>query len=160
MPIKTKLTKDEYVKATLTVILNRTYTLYFFIFVSIVVIVNIISSVARGQAVIATILPPVLIFSAYILVIYFSVKRGYLKNKRISESIEYTFEENRLIIRGESFNSELSWDKINKVTLTKNWLLIWQTKISANAIPRKDISESDLANLKIILASNRVKNNL
>jgi len=54
----------------------------------------------------------------------------------------------------------LSWDKFYKVTKTKNWLLIWQNNSSANIIPRKDIWESQIEELKELLQKHRVKNNL
>ncbi|MBL0183120.1 MAG: YcxB family protein [Chitinophagaceae bacterium] len=74
--------------------------------------------------------------------------------------MEYRFDGSNLVIKGESFKSELSWDKIPKVTQTKNWLLIWQGGQIANAIPKRDIPDGLPAELKAILAKNGVKNNL
>lgn len=63
-------------------------------------------------------------------------------------------------MKGESFNSQLSWDKIYKVTKTKNWLLIWQNRQIANPIPIEDIGEEQISDLKKILDRHNVKNNM
>jgi hypothetical protein len=116
--------------------------------------------IAKNGVTLADVLPPVIIFVIYITFIYFSLKRAYSNNQRTGESIEYSFDPDNLVMKGESFKSELSWNKIYKVTKTKNWLLIWQTRQGANAIHKKDITDSELDKLKSILTNNQVKNNL
>ena len=94
------------------------------------------------------------------LMTYYAARKNYRTNKRISETIEYQFDKDSLIIKGESFNSQLTWDKFYKVTQTKNWILIWQNRQVANPIPKRDIWEGQLADLKLILNEHKVKNNL
>lgn len=94
------------------------------------------------------------------LLTYFGAKRNFTANKRISETIEYHFDNDYLSMKGESFNSQLTWDKIYKVTQTKNWLLIWQNSQIANPIPKRDIWEGQISDLKEILDKYKVKNNL
>jgi hypothetical protein len=57
----------------------------------------------------------------------------------VAEQKEYVFTDTDLKITGESFNVTMLWDKIYKVTKTKRWVLIWQTKYLANIIPLQDI---------------------
>lgn len=78
----------------------------------------------------------------------------------MSETIAYNFTDTHLGISGESFNSEMTWNKIYKVTQTKSWLLIWQNRQMANAIPLNLVSAEQLAALKEILTKNNTKNNL
>jgi hypothetical protein len=94
------------------------------------------------------------------LVTFFTAKKNYKSNKRISEDIEYQFHPDALFVTGESFTSQLSWDKIHKVTKTKNWLLIWQSSQMANVIPLQNMFTSELDDLKSILLQKSVKNNL
>jgi hypothetical protein len=106
----------------------------------------------------------VLLYAAFLFIrpimTYFTAKKNYKANQRSSELIVYNFDTDYLSIKGESFNSEFSWDKINKVTQTKNWVFIWQTKAFANAIPKHDIWEEQIDELKEILKKHQVKNNL
>ena len=78
----------------------------------------------------------------------------------MGETIEYQFYKEYLVVKGESFSTESTWDKIYKVTQTKNWVFIWQSRQAANIIPRRDIWEGDLTHLKEILEGHKVKNNL
>jgi hypothetical protein len=94
------------------------------------------------------------------LVTYVSAVRNFTANSRVSETIEYHFDNEYLSIKGESFNSQLSWDKTYKVTQTKNWILIWQNKQVGNLIPKGDITEEQIGELKEILDNHKVKNNL
>lgn len=160
MTIKTKLTEKAYINACFATIVARPFIRYFLSIVSIILLINVISTIARGSTLLSTLLPPIIIFVIYLSFIYFSVKSAYSTNTRISENIEYTFLQNDLLIVGESFKTELSWNKIYRVTKSKYWLLIWQTGHTANAIPKKNLLEEELIRLKVILADNRVKNNL
>ncbi len=85
---------------------------------------------------------------------------NYRSNARIKETIEYNFGDDFLDVKGESFTSHLTWDKIYKVTKTKNWLLVWQSRQTANVIPLKDVWAGDVTKLKEILDNHGVKNNL
>ncbi|WP_276502864.1 YcxB family protein [Terrimonas pollutisoli] len=106
------------------------------------------------------IIAPVFMLIGFPLLQYFASKRDYTSNKRISETIEYQFGKDLLFVKGESFTAQLTWDKIYKVSKTKNWLLIWQNKQVANVIPRRDIWEGDIIELKEILQIHNVTNNL
>ena len=160
MSIKTKLTEKEYIKASLATATARPYTRYIVGIFSFIIIINLITGISRGGATISSLLPPILIFSVFLTIFYFAIKKGFSKNKRISELIEYTFDNSNLLINGESFKTELSWNKIDRVTKSKSWLLIWQNRQNANAIPMKDVLQDDLIKLKTILTNNQVKNNL
>jgi len=160
MSIKTKLTEKEYVKASLATATARPNTRFILGIFGFIILVNIIMGISRGATTISSLLPPIIIFSIFLAIFYFGIKKGYSKNKRISELIEYTFDNSNLLISGESFKTELSWNKIDRVSKSKSWLLIWQNRQSANAIPMKDVFEDDLTKLKTILTNNQVKNNL
>src|SRR5215831_450426 len=58
-------------------------------------------------------------------VIYLQAKRNFKNSRRISEQIEYVFNDKNLVVTGESFNTTMTWEKIYKVTKTKRWILIW-----------------------------------
>ena len=110
-------------------------------------------------------MPNALIFPFFFLVVlpvmvYIGAKRTFKNNSRMHEQIEYVFDDQNLIINGESFNTTMTWDKIYRVTKTKRWILIWQSRNLANLVPLTDISADDIASLKGILERRRVNNNL
>lgn len=94
------------------------------------------------------------------LTTYISAKRNFTASKRISEPIEYFFDKDDFSVTGESFNSRVTWDKVYKVTETKNWILIWQNRQVATPAPKWGIVEGQVSDLKQILDNHKVKNNL
>jgi len=105
------------------------------------------------------IIAPVILIGLLPLLTYFRAKKLF-GNSRAGEKIIYEFRDNQFVITGESFNSQLSWDKIYKVTGTKNWIFVWHNSQQANPIPKKDIWEGEILKLREILDTNKVKNNL
>ena len=159
MIIKSRLTEKDFINVNFTMWLRRPLIkiligIYGLIFLS--GLISLIFSKAHLSQVLATFL----FITLLPILIYFAAKRNYASNKRISETIEYKFEKDVLIVTGESFNSQLTWDKVYKVTKTKNWLVIWQNRQVANVIPNRDLQQSSISELKKILSVHRVKNNL
>ena len=129
--------------------------------ISLSFILSTVFSFIKGNSFESTQILWVILFLGIVpLMTYFNAKKNYSSNKRISEEIEYRFEENYLDIHGESFNSQYTWDKIYKITQTQNWVLIWHNRQVANPIPKRDIWKGELADLKDIVVKHRVKNNL
>lgn len=97
-----------------------------------------------------------LIFGLFLTVglpvqVYFAAKRNYKTDGRVSETIEYLFDNEEVKIAGESFNSRLTWDKIYNVTENKDWILIWQNQQIANVVPKRDFKEDELKLFKEIV---------
>ncbi|MBN7812288.1 YcxB family protein [Algoriphagus sp. H41] len=87
-----------------------------------------------------TFIPPFLILR--------SAKKNYESNKMLSGETEYEFTKDFIRTSGESFDSKMYWKKLHEIKLTRSWLLIWQSKEIANAIPRRDVSDSQIALIK------------
>lgn len=95
------------------------------------------------------------------IMIYFSAKKNYMSNGRISETIIYEFDKECIQITGDSFNSKLTWDKIYKMTENKDWVLIWQSRQTASVIPKRDFKNGELLIFKdIVNAQSGLKNKL
>jgi hypothetical protein len=161
MEIKTKLTEKDFINVNLVILYKK---LSIKIAIGLVVLVALLSlyySISNNKPfAFDTISWPLIFFVLLPLFTIIGAKRNFRSNERIKETIEYKFEDDYLHVKGESFTSQLSWDKIFKVTLDKNWLLIWQSRQVANVIPRRDIWEGDVKKLKEILDRHNVKNNL
>ena len=160
MIIKTKLSEKEFTDASLATIWSRKYLKVFLLVFLFILVTNLFNSTLAVGSLIPSVLPPILIFGGLFFVFRYSFKKAYQKNYRASENIEYNFTDSHLLITGESFNSEMTWSKIYKVTKTKKWLLVWHSSQIANAIPLRLISSEDLNKLKNIMQNNNTKNNL
>lgn len=80
--------------------------------------------------------------------VYRTSKRNFNSNKRIQETIEYEFGDGKMKVTGESFSSELDLDKTYKIEELKKWFLIFQSKPTANLIPKESLSENEIAALR------------
>lgn len=103
---------------------------------------------------------PVLMIGLSPALIYLQSRSVYKSNTRLQEVIEYNFGEDNLSIKGESFSSTMTWEKIYRVKQTKNWVFIYSNRLVANPVSKKDVFDSDLDGLKEILDRHKVKNNL
>jgi len=160
MIIKSKLTEKDFINVTLVLLYSKTS---FKIFTGTIItffLVTLFTVVLIPKVTLSQMIVPVVMLSIAPLFTYFTAKKNYNSNQTISEAIEYQFDKDNLIVKGESFNSQLTWDKIYRVTQTKNWILIWQNSQIANPIPKRDIWEGEIESLKVILNEHRVKNNL
>ena len=158
--IETRLTEKEFVNACMVLLYKKPIAWLFPVIGVIFLLSTLLNFMAPGAQ--SNYLTPVLfaiIFTGMLpLMTYLKAKKTYnAPNSRVKEKIQYEFQDTQFSIRGESFNAQLSWDKILKVTTTKKWLFIWQNSQHANAIPRKDVWEGELLKLREILEANKVK---
>ncbi len=161
MTIKTKLTEGDYINVHFVLLYRKFSTKLLTIIALSILIVSIIELIAQSQfSYKSQFIVSFGLLSFLPLITYFAAKRNYISNRRISEQMEYSFDNEFLSISGESFISKLTWEKVYKVSKTKNWIFIWQSKQSANIMHRKDFTNSQLEDLKSILISENIKNNL
>ncbi len=78
------------------------------------------------------------------LILYFTASREYDSNLRLHEKQIVTIGQSEIHIKGESFESQLSWSKVYKFTESKKYFYIWQSKNSANIIPKRCLSAEDI----------------
>jgi hypothetical protein len=84
-------------------------------------------------------------------VIYWTIKRNYESSNHLREPLEINANEKEINITGESFYTEIAWDKVYKIEEEKNWFLVYQNNLSAILISKKDLSEEQLKQFKEIL---------
>lgn len=160
MIIKTKLTEKDYINVNFVLLYSKTIIQILTGGMIFYAVVTLLQAAFLSIGSYSTLIGPACILLILPLITYFSAKKNYSSNLRMTETIEYQFNEDNLVVKGESFNSQLSWDKIYKVTQTRNWILIWQNRQIANPIPKRDIWEGQNEELKIILDRNKIRNNL
>ncbi|TWJ00019.1 hypothetical protein JN11_02434 [Mucilaginibacter frigoritolerans] len=73
---------------------------------------------------------------------------GYSSNKTLQEEITTTFREQDITQSAETFTATFKWDKIYKVIILGNWLLIYKSKIIANFVKFKTEDKPNIEALK------------
>jgi hypothetical protein len=158
--ITTQLKLNDFIKITRYLHYQKISSKYFtamgvFIFLTIPLNYSLTKSLPYNQLIIGLI-----VLTLIPIILYFSAKKNFRVNSRLQEKITYTFDESNISLQGDSFNSQLSWDKIYKVTENKSWILIWQNKQVANIIPKRDFNSSELDYFKEIVFKNKTSNKL
>lgn len=80
--------------------------------------------------------------------IYFMAKKNFKTSERLQEEIEYDFTNEKFKLTGNSFSSEMTWDKTYKIQELKNWYLIYQNRKVANLIPKSNLSTDQIEYLR------------
>ncbi|MBA2610442.1 MAG: YcxB family protein [Bacteroidetes bacterium] len=149
--ISTKLNINDYIKATFQLFYRKwSMILLTVIGISMLLMIpasnNFFNKFPIGQLVFG------LIFTVALpILIYINARKNYRSNKRISETINYEFDNTEIRLNGESFSANLTWDKTYSVTENNYWILIWQNKQVVNIIPKKDFTVEKLNFFKEIV---------
>ena len=97
------------------------------------------------------------VFVFIIIRSYFRLKNAFFSNKKIQEEIIYTFTEEKVQTKGETFEGDFAWNTVYKIKETKDWLLIYQSKTTMNMIPKKYFSDSQISELGNMIKKSNVK---
>ncbi|WP_210151121.1 YcxB family protein [Chryseobacterium scophthalmum] len=97
------------------------------------------------------------VFVFIIIRSYFSLKNAFYSNKKIQEEIVYTFTDEKVQTKGETFDGDFIWNTVHRVKETKDWFLIYQSKTTMNMVPKKYFSPSEIIELRNIIEKNNVK---
>ncbi|WP_430813853.1 YcxB family protein [Carboxylicivirga sp. RSCT41] len=161
MTIKTHIDFKEYVK--LMYIL--TYRKGAFIFTGLLGVFLFTISMLYFTGSLETDTPPAMAITMSIIFlfllpfsVYFGAKKNYYSHGRLQEEISYEITEDLIAIKGETFTTEMSWDKTYRVLELKNWLLIYENKMMANIIPKRSIDNMD--KLRGIIRNQSIKQKL
>jgi hypothetical protein len=87
------------------------------------------------------------------LVIFMTIKRNYNSSNHLRERLELEFTQMEIKIRGQSFYTELAWNKIFKIDEQNKWFLIYQNNLSAIIIPKKAFHGDQEEGFRKILSS-------
>lgn len=161
MIIKTKMTQKEFVEANMILNYSRIAT-------KIITVMGIVLLAAvvlmwvymPGGSPSYLFIYPLILLALPPVATWLQARSVFRTSTRIGESLEYDFNDDFVAVKGESFNSQMTWEKFYKVRQTKNWIFIYQSRLVASPISKKDLLPSDLEKLKAILTTHRVKNNL
>lgn len=88
---------------------------------------------------------------------YFRLKRAFYSNKKIQEEITYTFTDEKIHTKGDTFDGDFTWNTIYRVKENKDWFLIYQSKMTMNMVPKKYFTHHQIVELRNLIKKNNVK---
>ena len=102
----------------------------------------------------------ILIFAlVYLFLLPFLLKRNakktYDTNKILQEPITFTIDDKEIQMNAESYRSQMAWDKVFKVIEDDNSIYIFHSKQTANLLPKRDLSNQQLTDLKNIIRTKK-----
>jgi hypothetical protein len=147
--IRHQLSKEEFIQLNLAMLFRRPYA-YVTIGIGLLAIFSNPKNFLIGLIMIAW-LPVLTVIGAMM-----SFKPG----NRLRENILYQFTQDKFSMSGDTFSQEVIWQQIHQVKKTRNWILIFVSPKIANGIPKKELVDVQLEDLRLILNANGVKNNL
>jgi len=98
-----------------------------------------------------------IVFAFIVIRSYLRLKSAFHSNKKIQENISYTFTNENVQNKGETFEGEFSWDTVYRVKENKDWFLIYQSAQTMNMIPKKYFTKDQVSELRNIIRNNQVK---
>lgn len=162
MTVKTKISFKEYVKLTINILFEKIIAKLIFIWIFLAFVSSIISYIfhpENTQNLLGNIV--LVLFIIFLSIIkYLQLRKIYKTNTNIKEELAYTFSNEKIIIQGKTFKSEIEWKTIYEIRELKNLFLILYDSHSKNMIPKKDFTKDQILELRNIIKSNNVKSKL
>lgn len=160
--VTTKMTFPEFRKLNFKILYAKKWVVILSIFAILFVLASVVMNMMHYNVildsdyysigVIFVVMPITLPLTVLLL-----AKRSFKSNSMIQESITYEFSEESLKTNGESFSSEYKWEKLHKVDMTNEWLLLYHSKTVANFVKIKDVNNANLEGLKDLLKIKDIK---
>jgi hypothetical protein len=109
-------------------------------------LINVISNIT-GLYIIIIVIPLL-----FLLIIYLKAKQSYSLHK---SNLIYEINEDDIIITGEGFQSQKTWAKCVKIEETKSWFLIAENKYEVDLLPKREMQDHEVSQLRSILSEQR-----
>ncbi len=87
--------------------------------------------------------------------VYRLFHKNYYSTKLLQESVTYEFTEEKMKITGESFTSESEISSLYKIEELNNWFLIYTNRQIANLIPKKNLTENEVLEIRSIFLNTK-----
>ncbi|AWI26595.1 YcxB family protein [Flavobacterium pallidum] len=152
MVFKTKINSKDYLRLCFYLTYRKPFTIIFTTLSFVLIVMGILQLTGRFYFGLDAMFTG--LFAFYILFIpamlYFKAARNFASNKRIQQPVEYEFTKEKMISKGAGFISESALDGLYRVEETRDWFLVYQSKLVANLIPKKDMMPDEITGLRNI----------
>ncbi len=158
--IKTKIKQNEFIKVNYLLLWMKPIVKVFAVFCLLLVTYDTYYSIYDPYFYDRSMWLYFGMIAFWMVMIWFVARRNFRSNKRIQEQLTYTIEDDKFSVTGESFKSEMTWNKVYKIIKTKKWLLVFQSRQSANFIDIHHCDNATMEALNSICHRHQIKNNL
>ncbi len=145
--INSKLEQKDYLKAVLKKPLFLIFPVTGF-FMILLYVSYFIGDYSYGNPPVFQLILGLFFMIGFPSLLYYQIKKNFNSNKQVQEDIKYTFTPDIILVNGETFNSEMSWEKVYKVKESKDLIFIYQSRQIAYFIPKRYFSGQQLQDFK------------
>jgi len=149
----TTVNRTEYVKLNFKLLYAKKWVMVISILAFLFLVFSIVSYITHNDAVFNS------DFYSFWLIIFtmafwlpiatlIMAIRAYKTNKSLHYPIVYELSEEGVKITGDLFLTQFKWEKLIKVKVSGNWLLLYQTKASATFIKMDEANAANIEKLK------------
>ena len=84
----------------------------------------------------------ILIIVVFPLFVYGMARHNFRTDSLLREKIQFSFSGEKILLRGETFLYSLTWDKIHKVRIRRDWLLFYGERSRLNFMVRHSLTRA------------------
>lgn len=139
-----KLDFKEYLRANYSINYSRPFMIILTVFGVILILIGLFNLAYSGNMMDRHLWFQ-LVFGIYFvffipIIIYFKSKKNFTSPGRLAERMFWTIDPEWITVKGESFETKMTWDKMVKVIENKNVFLIYQSKLMAHIVSKKEMT--------------------
>ena len=161
MKIETQLDSKSYIRLMYQLTFRKPTTIIFSVLGAIMFVGSIYLFIYTDDEVNSLVIS--FVFGFYTLTlpiqVYRNAKKNFNSHLRLQEKMTYEFTDEKIIVTGDSFQSEQDWLKMYKVLEIKDWILLYQNKQIANLIPTASFG-NELEAFRALVKSKNIKSKL
>jgi hypothetical protein len=150
--ITTQLTFDDYKKYNLY-FLKQNFKLHGIIIMIIFGLIFLFNLIVSPRENLYGFIPMLIVPTILLFIYRRAIKKAFNNQSRLSEKTTYKIDKQCFYIEGESFETKLNWNKMDKVEETKDFFLVYQSKMAANIILKRDMTDDLIRQLRAVLVS-------
>ena len=75
------------------------------------------------------------------------------KKNPFTEEVKVKIYETGFSVKGETFNNQLSWDKLNAIVETPDFFLLKETEVLATVLPKRVFTAEDISEFKNVVSN-------
>lgn len=160
MQFKTRITPEDYVSLMFALTYKKGWLKFITVVGILMLLISFTWFIGQASKIVAadyTPWPNIFMGTLFVfgtpLFTYLSAKRSYKSIQRLHEETAYEFTGEAMTLSGDSFNSELKWNGTYKIEELKKWFLIYQSRQSVIAVPKKDLPPEQVEELRHLFKS-------
>jgi hypothetical protein len=138
--------------------LLKRFAFFFIVLANLVMLIAALIGLLFYQQESASIL--IIASSVFLLLLVFSIYRSatkqYQHNQRIGLETSYQFTSSGIAISRGGADSTVKWNEVKSIKQRLGLVLIWQNKLIAHVLLRRDISDEQLESLRQLATSKQV----